>query len=306
MSTEKLFSYFPDYLGENRAEILDESLKYGENFESIVWPTLQSIGLSTAALVERRRGIGGSDANVILSGDPARIRRLWSEKRQEAAAEDLRSVLPVMMGQWTETFNRYWYEMQTNLAVSEVGLVAVSATETWRRATLDGCVAAKSAIWEAKHVSAFGKPEEILARYMPQLQHNMAVVGLDNAVLSVFYGNHKWECYEIAADWMYQDELVDAERAFWACVLDGREPCAPPAPPAPKVVGVREVCLQGSNAWAAAAADWLGYGDAAKRHALAVRILKDLIEDDVSRAYGHGVEARRSKAGAISIRELGQ
>ena len=105
---------------------------------------------------------------------------------------------------------------------------------------------------------------------------------------------------------MYQDELLDAERAFWECVLDGREPCAPPAPPAPKVAGVREVCLQGSNAWAAAAADWLEHGAAAKTHALAAKALKELVEDDVSRAYGHGIEARRSKAGAFSIRELGR
>jgi hypothetical protein len=29
-----------------------------------------------------------------------------------------------------------------------------------------------------------------------------------------------------------------------------------------------------------------------------------LVENDVSRAFGHGIEARRSKAGAITIREF--
>ena len=271
-----------------------------------IWPPISSLVLSDIALIERQRGVGGSDANILLSGDPTRILRLWREKRQEVPAEDLRSVLPVMMGLWTETFNRYWYEMQTHLSVADMGLVAISQTDSWRRATLDGYVAEKSAIWEAKHVSAFSKPEDILARYMPQLQHNIAVMGADSGILSVLYGNHKWECYEVAADWMYQEELLEAERAFWECVLNGREPCAAPPPPAPKPIGVREVCFASSNAWAVAAADWLAHGDAAKKHTQAVKTLKDLIEDDVSRAYGHGIEAKRSKAGAISIREWGQ
>jgi hypothetical protein len=30
------------------------------------------------------------------------------------------------------------------------------------------------------------------------------------------------------------------------------------------------------------------------------------MEADVARAFGHGIEARRSKSGAITIKELGQ
>jgi len=30
---------------------------------------------------------------------------------------------------------------------------------------------------------------------------------------------------------------------------------------------------------------------------------KGLVEDDVGRAFGHGIEAKRSKSGAITIRE---
>jgi len=67
---------------------------------------------------------------------------------------------------------------------------------------------------------------------------------------------------------------------------------------------VREVCLEGSNAWAAAAADWLAHREAAKCHAAAVSQVKELVEPDVARAFGHGIEARRSKAGAVTIREL--
>ena len=66
------------------------------------------------------------------------------------------------------------------------------------------------------------------------------------------------------------------------------------------------MCLEGNNSWAAAAADWVELREAAKRHASAVVQIKDLVEPDVARAFGHGIEAKRSKAGAISIRELAQ
>jgi hypothetical protein len=67
---------------------------------------------------------------------------------------------------------------------------------------------------------------------------------------------------------------------------------------------VREVCLDGQNSWAAAAADWLTHRAAAKVHATACAQIKALVEDDVARAFGHGIEAKRSKSGAITIREF--
>jgi hypothetical protein len=268
------------------------------------WPQLGEIGLGQGALAERRAGIGGSDANIILSGDPERVLALWREKRGEGSGEDLSGVLPVMLGQWTEAFNRQWYERATGLSVSEAGSLWVSASHSWRRATLDGVVEAKPAVWEAKHVSAFARPDEVLARYMPQLQHNMAVTGLETAILSVITGNHKWEACEVALDWLYQDELLDAEQRFWNAVQSGEPPVALAPPPPPKPVAWREIDLTGSNGWAMAAADWIETGPAAKRHAGAIKSLKELIPDDVSRAFGHGLEAKRSKSGALTFREM--
>ena len=184
------------------------------------------------------------------------------------------------------------------------GETLVCSRHSWRRCTLDGQVESSGAVWEAKHTNAFAKSEEVLERYMPQLQHNMAVAGSESAVLSVIFGNHKYESIEVASDWLYQLELLEAEEQFWNCVVTGKEPVAVPPPPPPKPVGTREVCLEGNNAWASAAFDWLKNRDAAKTHASAVALIKGLIEDDVGRAFGHGIEAKRSKSGAITIREL--
>ena len=75
-----------------------------------MWPALCALSLSGFDREERRAFIGGSDANIILSGDGERILRLWREKRGEAEPEDLCGVLPVMLGCWTEAFNRQWFE----------------------------------------------------------------------------------------------------------------------------------------------------------------------------------------------------
>jgi hypothetical protein len=269
------------------------------------WPAIGNLGLTESELATRLRGVGGSDANVILSGDADRITRLWLEKRG-GTQEDLSDRIQVALGCWTEEFNRQWFEKISGETISRVPDALVCTEHPWRRCTLDGYIEAKNAVWEAKHTSAFAKSEDILERYMPQLQHNIAIAKADSAILSVIYGNHKFEIFEVASDWLYQIDLFEAEQTFWQCVLDGSPPAPAAVPASPKAIGVREVCLEGNNRWAVAACDWLANRDAAKSHSIACAELKVLIEDDVARAFGHGIEAKRSKSGAVTIRALAQ
>ncbi len=277
-----------------------------DNPQPLHWPSLKNLGLSVPARCERMRGIGGSDANIILSGDADRIRGLWREKRGEVQPKDLSSSLAVMLGCWTEPFNRQWFEVITGRRVSRAGDSLTCDRYSWRRCTIDGFVEEAGAVWEAKHTNAFASGDEALERYMPQLQHNMAVAGSERAFLSVIFGNHKFEVMEVAADWLYQLDLLQAEEDFWDSVVTGREPVPPPVPSVPRPVGTREICLQGNNRWAAAAAEWLECREAAKMHASASKTLKELVEPDVARAFGHGIEAKRSRSGAVTIRELNQ
>ncbi|WP_229658650.1 YqaJ viral recombinase family protein [Tsuneonella deserti] len=280
------------------------ALPQAARFLAPAWPSLEGLGLSPAARAARARFIGGSDANVIFLGSDERVLRLWREKRGEEAPEDLSGNLAVMLGSWSEAFNRQWYERATGMRVTRVSDQVTCPLHGWRGVTLDGYLDHEGAVWEAKHTNAFTKSDEALARYMPQLQHAMAVTGSQCAVLSVIFGNAKWEVFEVAADWLYQEDLLEAEQAFWRWVETGEAPSTLPPPPVPKPVGVREVCLEGSNAWAAAAADWLSHREAARSHQAAATTIKALVEPDVARAFGHGIEAKRSKAGALTIKEL--
>jgi len=244
----------------------------GPATRQMAWPGLDDLRLGSAQDLRRRHSIGGSDANILFSGDGNRILRLWQEKRGEAEPEDLSGKLSVMLGCWTEQFNRKWYEKLSGQTIVAAGRELNCSQYAWRTCTLDGLVEETGAVFEAKHSNAFVKPEEVLERYMPQLQHNMAVAKAERAVLSVIFGNAKYEMFEVAADWLYQLDLFKAEKAFWNAVQSGEPPIAALAPPAPRPMATRELSFEGNNQWAAAAADWLANTAAAKTHAAPARV----------------------------------
>lgn len=253
----------------------------------------------------RRTGIGGSDANIIMAGDAERIFNLYLEKIGEREPEDLSWVLPVQIGQATEELNCAFYAYATGRQVTNRNSDFRHSTRDHMRCELDGFTVigtGDAAILEAKHVNTFSTIEEVVQRYMPQLHHNMACANVRHAVLSVFIGTQKHEIFEVALDDFYLAELLDAEADFWRCVEartppEGFQPIAAPV----QFEKLRDVDLTGSNEWASFAADWLANKDAAKTFETAAKGLKKLVEPDVGRAYGHGICAKRNKAGAITI-----
>lgn len=263
------------------------------------------LGLSPDQVAARRLTFGGSDANILMNGDPAAIQALWEVKTGKAEPEDLSRILPVQLGSWTEEFNRYWFETQTGRQVTDEGARHING---FRACNLDGMTTTEggqSAVFEAKHVNGFSKMDEVTQRYMPQLHHNSWLAGTNYAVLSVLLGTQGWECVEVPIDEWYMCALIDQETQFWQCVETdtpplGFEPIK--APVAPEKF--RKVDFTGNNEWGALAADWLSNRGAAKKFETAVKGIKGLVEPDVGHAVGHGIEAKRSKAGALTIKEV--
>lgn len=262
------------------------------------------LGLTAEQIAERRGFLGGSDANVLMNGDPFEINALWEEKRG-GGSEDLSRVLPVQLGAWTEEFNRYWYELTTGREVYAERDVCIHPGIKWMRCNLDGMTTTALgmvAIFEAKHVGGFEKILDVVQKYMPQVHHNMMACEVEHAVLSVLIGNSGYDPYEIPFDFVYGMQLLDREREFWACVTEGRRPHDMPnieAPVAPEKY--RTVSMVGNNAWTMHAADWLESHAGAKRFETARKELGALLDPDVGLAKGAGIQAKRDKRGALTI-----
>ena len=257
---------------------------------------------------DRRRFIGGSDAQIIMGQDERALLRLWREKRGEVEPEDLSGNLIVQLGVVTEDLNRQWFERNTGRTVKDVQKRVRHPVLRWMGATLDGMVEANGAVFEAKFMLPWYFSEEGAAqKYLPQLQHNMWVTNSVTSVLSVITGGGKWVEIAVPSDSLYQHLLFTAEKKFWRCVESGEPPrlFGIEVPP-PRIEGVRVVDMSSSNSWAEFAVQFHETQDAFLKHENAKAELKALMPPDAKEAVGHGIRARRSKAGAVSFEVIEQ
>jgi hypothetical protein len=238
-----------------------------------------------------------------MGDDEDALLRLWSEKRGEVEPKDLSGNLIVQLGVVTEDLNRRWYEANTGQVLIDVQRRIRHPVLRWMGATLDGRVQGSEAVFEAKFMLPWSFSEEAaVAKYMPQLQHNMWVVAARSAVLSLITGGGKWVEITTHADPLYQHLIVTAERKFWRCVENGEPPTLfGVEPPKPRIEAVRIVDMSSSNAWAEFAGIFMRTRSAHLDHEQAKSELKSLVPDDAQQAIGHGVRAKRSKSGAISF-----
>jgi predicted phage-related endonuclease len=253
--------------------------------------------------VSRRSFIGGSDARIIMGSDESALLRLWREKRGEVEAEDLSANLIVQLGNVTEQLNRQWYERNTGQTITEVQRRVHHPVKRWMAATLDGMIEGSGAVFEAKFMLPWTFSEEAAAeKHMAQLQHNMWVIASRSAVLSIITGGGKWVEITIPADPLYQHLLLTAERKFWRCVESGETPhLFGVEPPRPRVETVRVVDMSSSHAWAEFAGSFRRTRPAFVEHEKTKAELKALMPEDAKEATGHGVRAKRSKSGAVSL-----
>jgi predicted phage-related endonuclease len=241
-----------------------------------------------------------------MGEDGNALHRLWREKRGEAEPEDLSGNLIVQLGLVTEDLNRRWFEATSGHVITDVQRQIRHPLLHWMGATLDGRVEAIGAVFEAKFMLPWSFSEEAaVEKYAAQLQHNLWVVAGRIAVLSVITGGGKWVGIEVPADPLYQHLIVTAERKFWRCVESGE----PPAlfgvePPKPRIAAVRIVDMSTSNAWADFAGAFTRTHPAFLEHERAKAELKSLMPQDAQQAIGHGVRAKRSKSGAITLELL--
>lgn len=257
----------------------------------------------TAEQIKARDGrLTASRVGVLMSGDPEKIMALWEEMTGQREPEDLSGVWAVQLGSLTESLNLDWYELKTGRAVSHRGEVVVCPNADWAASTLDGFDEAMHAPIECKHVGGFEPREKIIERYTAQFHWQMICTETETLIASIIEGAREpvLEFVDLNHDYAY--ELWKRAEQFMACVRDLTPPVALPPVAAPEpVTQYRTVDMSGSNAWASYALDWLANQGPAKAFDKATKELKALVEIDVSLASGHGIQIKRSKAGALSV-----
>ena len=179
----------------------------------------------------RRKGIGGSDASVIMGKNPYRsILQLWEEKTGKLPVTDEGNEY-TYWGNVMEPIIRKEFMNRTGLKVRQKHAMIFHKDYPYLFADVDGIVTderGEKCIFEAKTASQYkaeqwedGVPEE----YILQVQHYLEVCGMDKAYIAALIGGNKFIFHTIYRDDELIRNLISREKEFWeGCVLTGTEP----------------------------------------------------------------------------------
>ena len=179
----------------------------------------------------RRKGIGGSDASVIMGKNPYRsILQLWEEKTGKLPVTDEGNEY-TYWGNVMEPIIRKEFMNRTGLKVRQKHAMIFHKDYPYLFADVDGIVTderGEKCIFEAKTASQY-KAEQwedrVPEEYILQVQHYLEVCGMDKAYIAALIGGNKFVFHTIYRDDELIRNLVSREKDFWeGCVLTGTEP----------------------------------------------------------------------------------
>ena len=179
----------------------------------------------------RGRGIGGSDASVIMGVNPYRsVLQLWEEKTGKIPVTDNGNEY-TYWGNVMEPIIRKEFMKRTGLKVRQKHAMIFHPDYPYIFADVDGIATderGEKCIFEAKTASQYkeeqwenGVPEE----YVLQVQHYLEVCGMDKAYIAALIGGNKFIFHTIYRDEELIRNLISREKEFWeGCVLTSTEP----------------------------------------------------------------------------------
>ena len=182
-------------------------------------------------LLERRKGIGGSDASVILGINKWRTPfELWLDKTGQVPVSESGSEA-AYFGSLLEDIVAKEFEIRSGKKVRRRKAMLRHPKHDFILANVDRMIVGEKAILECKTTSAYNLKEweddEIPDSYIVQVQHYLGVLGPEykKACFAVLIGGNKFVWKEIERD----DELIamifQAEIEFWnEKVLGGKAP----------------------------------------------------------------------------------
>jgi predicted phage-related endonuclease len=255
--------------------------------------------------MKRTGFIGGSDCVKIMQGDWL---ELWQIKTGRIDSPDLSKNLAVQMGIHTEDLNLKWFEQMYNCTLSchqsefenELGFVPAKGMidAMWNDLSY-------SAIVEAKHTNSFNKMDDMLKKYMPQMQLYMRISGASECYLSVIFGNSKWESTVVSYDYSYFNSMWAVVSDFWDHVVRDKEPFDFSTPNvSTDSISVDNMVIRDastSNEFVSTAATYTQGLEQDKVFQNAKKSLKEMVAPNEREVYCDFLTVRRDKRGALRI-----
>ena len=170
-------------------------------------------------LLARTKGIGGSDAGIILGLNKYRTAfELWLEKTGQVEPIEI-SNEAIYWGNEMENVVAKEFEKRTEKKVRRSNYMYSHPDYPYITANLDRMVVGESAILECKTASAYlakeWEAEEIPATYLVQVQHYLGVTGKEKGYIAVLVGGNKFIWKDIERDEELIKMIFEAEKHFW-------------------------------------------------------------------------------------------
>jgi putative phage-type endonuclease len=172
----------------------------------------------------RKDKIGASEAAIIMGVSPwSTPYQLWCEKMGISDPKELSAAM--QRGHDLEQKARDFFEQESRIPIYPK--VVLHPALDWMMASIDGISADLQTVVEIKCPGSadhsLAKKGEIPAKYIPQLQHQMAVCQVNHMFYLSFDGT-EGIIIPVERDDSYILKLVDAEMAFWDCMNTFRAP----------------------------------------------------------------------------------
>jgi len=168
----------------------------------------------------RRKGIGGSDAAVVLGLSPWRSRLdLWLEKTGQFVEEEDNEAM--YWGRVLEDIVAAEFSKRTGLKVRRRNAILQHPEYSFMLANIDRLIVGEKAGLECKTTSAFKADDwedQIPEYYYCQVQHYMAVTGFNEWWLAVLIGGNRFVFKKVTRDNDFIQELIEEESKFWHLV----------------------------------------------------------------------------------------
>lgn len=179
----------------------------------------------------RNMGIGGSDVSAICGINKYKsMFELWVEKTI-GTVENAEESEFAYWGTVLEPVVRAEFVKRTGLTVLTVPSILQHPEHKFMLANIDGIIYTDNGnyIFEAKTASAYLIDEWTTENYIPysymlQVQHYMAVTGVQGAYVACLVGGNQFFCHFIERDNELIDMIIAWEKQFWDCVENNTAP----------------------------------------------------------------------------------